>query len=107
MSKHRHLPKKIKTDNKRIKNSTKECRKDCDVYKDWQQIEADNVGLVLANSKFQAENERLKDKIVQLREWYEIEQLRAEIKQLKDELANYKIGYHAAVQKLTDARERK
>ena len=38
-----------------MKESTSECRKDCDVYNDWCQLEADNVGLILDNAKLQAD----------------------------------------------------
>ncbi len=29
------------------KKSTPECRKDCDVYEEWQQFEADNADLIM------------------------------------------------------------
>ena len=36
------------------KKSTTECRKNCDVYNDWQTLEAQNAGLVLDNAQLKA-----------------------------------------------------
>ncbi len=39
--------------------STAECRKDCDVFEDWQKMEADNADLVITVTKLQAQVEVL------------------------------------------------
>ncbi|KKL97884.1 hypothetical protein LCGC14_1829900, partial [marine sediment metagenome] len=41
------------------KKSTTECRKNCDVYNDWQTLEAQNAGLVLDNAQLKAHIDRL------------------------------------------------
>ena len=39
--------------------STPECRKGCDVYEDWQKMEAQHTELVHENCELKDENERL------------------------------------------------
>ena len=34
-----------------MKESTPECRKDCDIYEAWKKSEADNAGLALDNMR--------------------------------------------------------
>lgn len=43
--------------------STPECRKDCDVYKDWQKMECDIVDIQMENSKLRAENKEIKEEL--------------------------------------------
>ena len=64
---------------KELKKSTPECRKDCDVYEDWQQLEAErtivsrNAGLVMDNGKLQAKNKRLKEALEWIKEHHSCE----------------------------------
>jgi len=43
--------------------SNPECRKDCDVYDQWQELELNNAILITENFKLKAENERLRTAI--------------------------------------------
>lgn len=46
--------------------STQECRKGCDVFESWKEFEDSNVGLVLDNTRLEAEFEHLKQDFEQL-----------------------------------------
>lgn len=80
--------------------STPECRKDCDVYADWQKMEGDTAGHLLDIARLQTKNKGLKARIAIMPEtWYtqkgldahcelrdkQIEELKAEITELLED----------------------